>query len=76
MNIQIAATIGGRLAAVSPTPVHGARHDAQACAASGLGYTGVDGMTIVLFRTPPTARSTKPRRPSTRTSVPSAPPPT
>jgi hypothetical protein len=36
MNIQIAATLGGHLAAVGPIPVHGARHDAHAFAASGL----------------------------------------
>lgn len=66
MNIQIAATMAGRLAAVGPVPVHGARHDARAFAVSGLkdliagmhaaadlGYTGVDGIAIVPFRTPP-----------------------
>jgi DDE superfamily endonuclease len=66
INLQIAATLDGRLAAVGPVPVHGARHDAHAFAASGLkdllagheaagdlGYTGVDGITIVPFRTPP-----------------------
>jgi DDE superfamily endonuclease/Helix-turn-helix of DDE superfamily endonuclease len=66
MNIQVAATLDGRLAAVGPVPVHGARHDAHAFAASGLkdllarheiaadlGYTGVDGITIVPFRSPP-----------------------
>jgi hypothetical protein len=66
MNIQIAATMAGQLAAVGPVPVHGARHDARAFAASGLkdliagmdaaadlGYTGVDGIAIVPFRTPP-----------------------
>jgi transposase len=65
MNLQIAATLGGRVAAIGPDPVHGARHDAHAFAASGLkdlpaglpaaadlGYTGVDGITIVPFRTP------------------------
>ena len=36
MNLQIAATLDGRLAAVGPIPVHGARHDAYAFAASGL----------------------------------------
>jgi hypothetical protein len=35
MNIQIAATLSGRLAAVGPISVHGARHDAHAFAASG-----------------------------------------
>jgi hypothetical protein len=30
MNLQIAATLDGRLAAVGPIPVHGARHDAYA----------------------------------------------
>ncbi len=47
-------------------PVHGARHDAHAFAASGLkdllarheiaadlGYTGVDGIILVPFRSPP-----------------------
>ena len=36
MNLQIAATLDGALAAVGPVPVHGARHDAYAFAASGL----------------------------------------
>jgi transposase len=49
--------------------VHGARHDAHAFAASGLkalladlpaaadlGYTGVEGIAIVPFRTPPGGR--------------------
>jgi len=66
MNIQIAATLGGRLAAVGPIPVHGARHDAHAFAASGLtaalatmpaaadlGYVGVEGIEIVPFKRPP-----------------------
>jgi DDE superfamily endonuclease len=66
MNLQLAATLSGRVAAIGPVPVHGARHDALAFAASGLkdlitghgaagdlGYTGVDGVTIVPFRTPP-----------------------
>jgi hypothetical protein len=63
MNIQIAATLGGHLAAVGPIPVHGARHDAHAFAASGLaaaladmptaadlGYVGVKGIEIVPFK--------------------------
>jgi hypothetical protein len=63
MNIQIAATLAGRLAAVGPIPVHGARHDAHAFAASGLtavladmstaadlGYVGVEGIEIVPFK--------------------------
>ena len=66
MNVQIAATMAGDLAAVGPVPVRGARHDAHAFEASGLkdliagmdaaadlGYTGVDGIVIVPFRTPP-----------------------
>ena len=36
MNLQIAATLGGRVAAIGPVPVHGARHDAHAFQASGL----------------------------------------
>ena len=35
MNVQIAATIAGDLAAVGPVPVPGARHDAHALQASG-----------------------------------------
>ena len=66
MNLQVAATLSGRVAAIGPVPVPGARHDAHAYAASGLkdllagrpaaadlGYLGVDGITIVPFRTPP-----------------------
>jgi hypothetical protein len=66
MNLQVAATLGGDLAAIGPLPVPGARHDAHAYAASGLkdllaslptaadlGYTGVDGIEIVPYRTPP-----------------------
>lgn len=66
MNIQIGATLGGRLAAVGPIPVHGARHDAHAFAVSGLtavlatmpaaadlGYVGVEGIEIVPFKRPP-----------------------
>jgi DDE superfamily endonuclease len=66
MNLQIAATLSGRVAAIGPVPLHGARHDPHAFAASGLkdllaglpaaadlGYTGVEGITIVPFRTPP-----------------------
>jgi DDE superfamily endonuclease/Helix-turn-helix of DDE superfamily endonuclease len=60
MNIQIAATLDGRLAAVGPAPIHGARHDAHAFATSGLrslltdlsavadlGYVGVQGIELV-----------------------------
>lgn len=66
MNIQVAATLDGDIAAIGPVPVHGARHDAHAFSASGLkdllagadtaadlGYTGVDGIQVVPFRTPP-----------------------
>ena len=66
MNIQIAATLSGRLAAVGPIPVHGARHDAHAFAASDLktlladlptvadlGYVGVEGIELVPFKRPP-----------------------
>jgi len=66
MNIQVAATLSGDVAAIGPVPVHGARHDAHAYAASGLkdlitghdtiadlGYTGVEGITTVPYRTPP-----------------------
>ncbi len=57
MNIQLAATLEGRIAAIGPVPLPAARHDAHAYAASGLkdllagadtaadlGYTGVDGI--------------------------------
>jgi len=67
MNVQIAASMNGEVAAVGPVPVHGARHDAHAFGASGLkdrladmkgkvadtGYTGVDGIEIVPFRRSP-----------------------
>ncbi|MQB02393.1 MAG: transposase, partial [Actinobacteria bacterium] len=66
MNIQLAATPSGAVAAIGPIPVHGARHDAYAFPTSGLagllagrhaaadlGYTGVDGIALVPFRTPP-----------------------
>ena len=65
MNIQIAATIAGDLAAMGPVRPR-LRHDAHVWAASGLknmltgrdtvadlGYTGLDGITIVPYRTPP-----------------------
>jgi hypothetical protein len=63
MNIQLAASLDGRVAAVGPAIVHGARHDAHAFGASGLkdplaglhtaadlGYVGVDGIDIVPYR--------------------------
>ena len=63
MNLQIAATLDGQLAAVGPVPVHGARHDAYAFAASGLaevltdyptvadlGYVGVEGIDTVPYK--------------------------
>jgi hypothetical protein len=66
MNLQIAATLDGQLAAVGPIPVHGARHDAHAFAASDLktllaelptvadlGYVGVEGIELVPFKRPP-----------------------
>lgn len=66
MNLQIAATLDGIVVAVGPVPVHGARHDAHAYAASGLaevltdystladlGYVGVDGIDTVPFKKRP-----------------------
>ena len=66
MNVQVAATLAGDLAAVGPVPVPGARHDAHAYEASGLkgmlagmdaaadlGYIGVEGIGLVPYRTPP-----------------------
>jgi len=63
MNLQIAATLDGALAAVGPVPVHGARHDAYAFTASGLaevltenptaadlGYVGVEGIDTVPYK--------------------------
>jgi hypothetical protein len=65
MNIQVAATLDGRLAAVGTSPVHRARHDAHAYAASGLaetldgihtvadlGYVGVAGIDLAPIRKP------------------------
>lgn len=66
MNVQIACDMDGVLAAVGPLPVHGARHDAHAYAASGLkalledihtvadlGYVGVEGVDLVPFKRRP-----------------------
>ncbi|MGH6763994.1 MAG: transposase family protein [Phyllobacterium sp.] len=63
LNIQVAATLDGSLASIGPIPIHGARHDAYAYAASGLkealadvpaaadlGYIGVEGIDIVPIR--------------------------
>jgi hypothetical protein len=36
MNVQVAANLDGRIAAIGPLAVHGARHDAHAFEASGL----------------------------------------
>ena len=36
MNVQVAASLNGDVAAIGPVPVHGARHDAYAFGASGL----------------------------------------
>jgi len=60
MNVQIACSMDGDLAAIGPVPIPGARHDAYAYAASGLkdlmdgihqladlGYVGVEGIDIV-----------------------------
>ena len=60
MNVQIAANLDGRIAAVGPLPVPGVCHDAHAYAASGLadllaglhamadlGYVGVEGVDLV-----------------------------
>jgi hypothetical protein len=65
MNIQIATDLDGQIVAISTTPVHGARHDAHAYAASGLahtltdlhtvadlGYTGVDGIDLMPIKNP------------------------
>lgn len=66
MNIQVSANLEGRIAAIGPIAVHGARHDAHAFPASGLqqlladipaigdlGYVGVDGITIVPIKRAP-----------------------
>jgi DDE superfamily endonuclease len=63
MNVQVAASIDGRVAAVGPNAVHGARHDAVAFELSGLkeilagiesagdlGYVGVDGIAVVPYK--------------------------
>jgi hypothetical protein len=65
MNIQIATDLDGEVVAISTTPVHGARHDAYAYAASGLaaaltelhtaadlGYVGVGGIDVVPVKKP------------------------
>ena len=64
MNVEVAASLDGEVAAIGPVPVHGARHDAHAYDASGLkallehvsnkaadlGYIGVEGIDIVPFK--------------------------
>jgi hypothetical protein len=63
MNVQIACSMDGDLAAIGPVPIPGARHDAHAYAASGLkdlmhgihqladlGYVGVEGVDLVPHR--------------------------
>ena len=65
INVQIAATLDARVVAIGAEPVHGARHDAHAYAASGLagqlagmhtvadlGYVGVDGIDLAPIRKP------------------------
>ena len=46
MNLQVAATLDGALVAVGPVPVHGARHDAYAFAASGLAEVLAERPTV------------------------------
>ena len=66
MNVQLAASLEGRIAAIGPCAVHGARHDAVAFELSGLkgmmadieiaadlGYVGVEGIAIVPYKRPP-----------------------
>lgn len=65
INVQVATTLDGQLLAVGAEPVHGARHDAHAYAASGLsqalagihtvadlGYLGVEGIDLTPIRKP------------------------
>ncbi|GAA2736607.1 hypothetical protein [Actinocorallia aurantiaca] len=59
LHVQIATSMDGRIAAIGPTPVHGARHDAHAFEASGLeeisgfhsmadlGCIGIEGIGLV-----------------------------
>ena len=60
MNVHIAASVDGRIAAIGPRAVHGARHDTHAFEASDLkdsmhgifaigdlGYAGAEGIDIV-----------------------------
>jgi hypothetical protein len=66
MNVQIASSTDGRIAAIGPRAVHGAHHDAHAFEASGLkdimdgissigdlGYVGVEGIDIVPIKRAP-----------------------
>jgi hypothetical protein len=66
-ELQIAATLDGELAAVGPVPVHGARHDAYAFAASGLAEVLTDHPTITP-RWPIWATSASRASPPSRTS--------
>ena len=64
-NVQIACSMDGGIAALGPTPIPGARHDAHAYRASGLhaamagihqqadlGYVGVDGIDLTPHKRP------------------------
>lgn len=68
MNVQIACSMDGDLAAIGPMPIPGARHDAHAYAASGLktlmngihqladlGYVGVEGIDLVPYKRRPSS---------------------
>lgn len=66
INVQVAVTLAGTVAAIGTTPVPGARHDTYAYVASGLaqdladlhtvadlGYVGTEGIDITPIRKPP-----------------------
>jgi hypothetical protein len=84
MNVQIATDLDGQIVAISTTPVHGARHDAHAYAASGLadaladlhtvadlGYVGVDGIDLVPT-TPPSTPNCRPSAPPSNAQSPTS----
>src|SRR6266704_5228802 len=51
MNVQIACSLKGDVAAIGPVPVHGARHDAYAFETSGLKeiLQGANSLIITVF---------------------------
>jgi len=66
MDIQVGANLDGALVAIGVEPVHGARHDAHAYAASGLAQA-LAGFTPSLTSAISVSKASTPRRSETTT---------